>query len=292
MAATRLAEEESVPFVGDETEVVWSMVAKRHDADLADFDTRYSRWAAAQESGDEAEMKAAVAALPTLNACLFAKLAAVDEDEPDPETRATQKRLLVLVNEVNAKETQRRRKRREAQQRHRDRTVLVERKVELPTTCARCSAPLAELKTTGRPRLYCSPACRKASYEDRRAHREGAMQVQVVEKIVTEIKERRIEVPHPRDDCIQAVFDSDDTLVDVIWTLIDQVRDPTQAAFGTDQARFWDLYNNVEVLREALIHRAGARQPPEATNPSLMSKHQRNMQRMTYPHQPRDGDDQ
>lgn len=184
------------------------------------------------------------------------QLASVDEDEPDPELRASQKRLLVLASEVNADEALRRRKRREAQQRRRDRTVRVERTVELPTTCARCGARLAELKATGRPRVYCSSACRKAAYEDRRAHRDGAVKVQVVEKVVTEVRERRIEVPHPRSDCIRAVFDDDDILVDVIRALIDQVRDESQAAFGPDQARFWDLYNNVEVLHEAVLKRA------------------------------------
>jgi len=75
-------------------------------------------------------------------------------------------------------------------------------------------------------------------------------------KVVTEVRERRIEVPHPRSDCIRAVFDDDDILVDVIWALIDQVRDESQAAFGPDQARFWDLYNNVGVLYEAILKRA------------------------------------
>ena len=149
-----------------------NMATSRYDPVSAEFDARYSRWVAAQESGDEAEVKAAAAALPTLSASLLAKLASVDKDEPDPEVRETQKRHLVLMSKINADEALRRRKRREAQQRRRDRTVRVERTVELPTTCARCGARLAELKATGRPRVYCSPACRKASYEDRRAHRE------------------------------------------------------------------------------------------------------------------------
>lgn len=261
------------------------MDPNRYDAILADFDTRYSRWVTAQESGDEAGVEAAAAALPTLNSRLLAKLAAVDEDEPDREARATQKRLLVLVSEINTDEAQRRRKRREAQRRRRDRTILIDRTADLPTTCTRCGVRLEELKTTGRPRLYCSPACRKAAYEDRRAHRDGAVQVQVIERVVTEVRERRIEVPHPRSDCIQAVLYNEDALVDVIWTLIDQVHDHTQAAFGTDQARFWDLYNNVEVLFEALARRAENKpHPNRPTATAPMDRHQRNMQRMTRPH--------
>jgi hypothetical protein len=83
------------------------------------------------------------------------------------------------------------------------------------------------VKPTGRPRLYCSPACRKAAYEDRRAHRDGAVKVQVVEKLITEVRERRIEVPHPRSDCINAVLADDDLMVSVIWTLTALVRDRT-----------------------------------------------------------------
>lgn len=113
----------------------------------------------------------------------------------------------MLLSEINANQSQRRRERERAEQRRRDRTVRVDRRVELPTTCARCGAKLKEVKATGRPRLYCSPACRKAAYEDRRAHRDGAVKVQVVEKLITEVRERRIEVPHPRSDCINAVLD-------------------------------------------------------------------------------------
>lgn len=232
------------------------MLPKRYDAVLADFDTRYSRWVAMQESGDEAEVKSAATELPTLNARLLARLTIVDEEEPDPDVRAMQKRLLVLVSEINADEVQRRRKRREAGQRRRDRTIRVKRTVELPAKCVRCGVKLENPKTTGRPRLYCSPACRKAAYEDRRAHREGAVRVHVVEKVITEIRERHIEVPHPRSDCIQAVLGDDDALVNAIWLLIDEVRNPSRSAFSPKQARFWDLYNNVEVLHEALARRA------------------------------------
>ena len=190
-----------------------------------------------------------------LNACLLAKLAVLDEDEPDLEARAAQKRLLVLVSEINADEARRRRKRREAQQHRRDRTIRVERTVELPTKCVRCGAKLENPKTMGRPRLYCSPACRKAAYEDRRAHREGAVRVQVVEKIVTEIRERRVEVPHPRSDCIRSVLADDDELMRVIWTLTALVRDHTRREYNPDQARFLDLYRDVEALHEALASR-------------------------------------
>ena len=268
------------------------MASKRYDAFLADFQTRYERWITAQETGDPAELKAAEAALPTLNARLRAKLAAADQDTYDPVMRALEKRALVLGSEARIDEAKRRRERQEAEKRRQASTIRVGRKVELPTTCVRCGAKLERPKATGRPRVYCSPACRKAAHEDRRAHRDDAVKVQVVERVFTEIRERRIEVPHPRGECIRAVFADDDALVNVIWALIDEVRDPNGTAFDPEQARFWDLYNNVEVLHEALAHRAGTHQPRESASPRPMSKYQQNMQRMTYPHQPRDIDNQ
>lgn len=231
------------------------MATTRYDPVAAEFDARYSRWVAALESGDDGELTEATAALPTLNARLLAKLAAVDKDEPDPAVRAAQKRLIVLVSEVNANEAQRRRERKQAQQRRRDRTTRVERRVELPTTCARCGARFAELKATGRPRLYCSPACRKAAYEDRRAHRDGAVQVQVIERVVTEVRERRVEVPHPRSDCIKAVLADEDEMLAVIWTLTAFVRDRTRKAYDPDQPRLKSLTYHVAALHEALLER-------------------------------------
>ena len=156
------------------------MATKRYDPAATDFNGRYRRWVAALESGDEAELLEATVALPSLNKRVLKKLAAVDRDEPDPSARAERKRVIVLLSEINANTKQRRREREQAEQRRRDRTVRVERRVELPTTCARCGTKLIEVKPTGRPRLYCSPACRKAAYEDRRAHRDGAVKVQVV----------------------------------------------------------------------------------------------------------------
>jgi len=232
------------------------MATKRYDPTATDFNGRYARWVAALESGTEAELLEATVALPTLNKRVLKKLAAVDRDEPDATVRAEQKRVIVLLSEINANQAQRLRERKQAEQRRRDRTVRVERRVELPTTCARCGTKLKEVKPTGRPRLYCSPACRKSAYEDRRAHRDGAVKVQVVEKLVTEVRERRIEVPHPRSDCINAVLGDDDLMVSVIWTLTALVRDSTRKEFSPDRPRFEALHRHVEALHEALTERA------------------------------------
>ena len=233
------------------------MATKRYDPTATDFNGRYARWVAALESGNESELLEATVALPTLNKRVLKKLAAVDRDEPDSTVRAERKRVIVLLSEINANQAARLRERKQAEQRRRDRTVRVERRVELPTTCARCGTKLKEVKPTGRPRLYCSPACRKAAYEDRRAHRDGAVKVQVVEKLVTEVRERLIEVPHPRSDCINAVLADDDLMVSVIWTLTALVRDSSRKAYDPGQPKFESLHLHARVLSEALDHRAG-----------------------------------
>lgn len=134
------------------------MATKRYDPTATDFNGRYARWVAALESGDDAELLEATLALPTLNKRVLKKLTAVDRDEPDPKEGAEHKRVIELLSEINANTKQHRREREQAAQRRRDRTVRVERRVELPTTCARCGAKLREVKSTGRPRLYCAPA--------------------------------------------------------------------------------------------------------------------------------------
>ena len=263
------------------------MALKRYDPDEAEFDARYERWLAALESGDVAELREAMAAIPTLNNQVLDRFFAVESDELGmPGQRAMEQRLIVLLSELRPHEAARLRELHKARQRRLDRTTRIGRTVELPTKCARCGGKLKDMKPTGRPRIYCSPACRKAAYEDRRAHRDGAVQVQVVERVVTEVRERRIDVPHPRSECTREVFANDDALVNVIWALIEAVRGDDDPAFSPDQPRFWDLYNNVKVLYEALVKRATSYEPPDPAEPAdeepwLANRAQRNMQRFT-----------
>lgn len=263
------------------------MALKRYDPDEAEFDARYQRWLAALESGDEDELLEATAAIPTLNSQVLDRFFAAPSDELGrPGQRAMEQRLIVLLSELRPHEAARLRELHKARQRRLDRTTRIGRSVELPTKCARCGGKLKDVKPTGRPRIYCSPACRKAAYEDRRAHRDGAVQVQVVERVVTEVRERRIDVPHPRSECIREVFANDDALVNVIWALIEAVRGGDDPAFSPDQPRFWDLYNNVEVLYEALVERAASYEPPDPAEPAneepwLATNVRRNMQRFT-----------
>ena len=264
------------------------MARKRYDPDEVEFDARYQRWLAALESGDETELLEATAAIPTLNSQVLDRFFAVESDDLErPGQRAMEQRLIVLLSEFRPHEAARIRELHKARQRRLDRTTRVSCTVELPTKCARCGSKLKDVKPTGRPRIYCSPACRKAAYEDRRAHRDGAVKVQVVKRVVTEVRERRIDVPHPRSECIREVFANDDALVNVIWALIEAVRGGEDLAFSPDQPRFWDLYNNTEVLYEALVKRAASYGPPEPAEPAeekpgVATNVQRNMQRFTH----------
>lgn len=263
------------------------MALKRYDPDQAEFDARYERWLAALESGDEAELLEATAAIPTLNSRVLDRFFAVESDDLGrPGQRAIEQRLIVLLSELRPREAARLRELHKARQRRHDRATRIGRTVDLPTKCVRCGSKLHDVKPTGRPRIYCSPACRKAAYEDRRAHRDGAVKVQVVERVVTEIRERRIDVPHPRNECVREVFANDDALVNVIWALIEAVRDGEDPAFSPDQPRFWDLYNNTEVLYEAVVKRGATYQPPDPTEPAgeepaPENPVQHNMQRFT-----------
>ncbi len=55
---------------------------------------------------------------------------------------------------------------------------------ERPRACPRCGESVPS-RGTGRPATWCSPACRRAAYEERRAARTGAIAIQVVERVLT-----------------------------------------------------------------------------------------------------------
>lgn len=47
-----------------------------------------------------------------------------------------------------------------------------------------------------------APACRKAAYEDRRAGRDGAVKVQLVDRVIVQTVERVEHRPHPPRECV------------------------------------------------------------------------------------------
>ncbi|QEO09743.1 hypothetical protein [Protaetiibacter larvae] len=119
--------------------------------------------------------------------------------------------------------------------------------------CVRCGNALPAGSSKGRPRLYCSATCRKAAYEDRRAHRDGAVRVQLVDRVVVETHERMIRSDHPMQTCIDNVLDD----TQVTWRLLREMsrRVGTRRIDPEDDA-FWDLYGSVEFLHEAFVRAA------------------------------------
>lgn len=63
---------------------------------------------------------------------------------------------------------------------------MVEQLVE-PPVCPRCGAELPAQAGRGRPRLWCSQACRRAAYEERRAAAAGAIGLRV-ERVVHRVE--------------------------------------------------------------------------------------------------------
>lgn len=60
--------------------------------------------------------------------------------------------------------------------------------------CPRCHAPFAPIAKRGRRPIWCSQACRRAAYEERRAARNGAIAVRVEIQERVKVVERRIRV--------------------------------------------------------------------------------------------------
>lgn len=66
-------------------------------------------------------------------------------------------------------------------------------------TCPRCGREV-QRKPIGRPPIWCSQACRRAAYEERRAAARGAIAVEVVERIET--------LEHPIGTCVDRTLAS------------------------------------------------------------------------------------
>lgn len=125
------------------------------------------------------------------------------------------------------------------------------------TKCARCGQELPAAAGTGRPRIYCSPACRKAAYEDRRAKRPNATTVQLVDRVVVETIEKTVRVDHPQADCIANVLANPHAIRKVLIGISQKVG---RKEITPDDEVFWDLITSTDYLREALA-RAAARHP-------------------------------
>lgn len=95
-----------------------------------------------------------------------------------------------------------------------------------PIRCARCDASLPQPATTGRPRIYCGPVCRKAAYDDRRARKPEAFQTRIVEYTVEKTVETisTVDEGHDIAECVRRVYASPRALTNVLTALRGLVR--------------------------------------------------------------------
>lgn len=134
--------------------------------------------------------------------------------------------------------------------------VVDEQKQQL-IACARCGTPLPETKSAGRPRVYCSESCRKAAYDDRRAKRDGAVRVQLIDRVVERTLETVVRREHSRGECVRAVLADPHSIREV---LIGASRHVGAKRITPADDAFWDLVTSAEFLMEALV-RAADRAP-------------------------------
>lgn len=130
--------------------------------------------------------------------------------------------------------------------------VVAERKEPLGE-CARCGTKLPASASTGRPRVYCTAACRKAAYEDRRAGRADAVRVQLVDRVIVQTVERIEHRTHPPAECVTMVLADPALARKVLIGLSRQVG--SRKLTPADDA-FWDLVTSVEFLSEAFARAA------------------------------------
>lgn len=127
--------------------------------------------------------------------------------------------------------------------------------------CVRCGTKLPAGASTGRPRVYCTPACRKAAYEDRRAGRDRAVRVQLVDRVIVQRIERVELVQHPPAECVTMVL-ADPALTRKV--LIGLSRQVVSKRITPAEDAFWDPVTSTEYLSEAFA-RAANRDSPRAT---------------------------
>lgn len=85
-------------------------------------------------------------------------------------------------------------------------------------TCPRCGKEV-QRKATGRPPIWCSQACRRAAYEERRAAARGVIAVEVVDRLKTH--------EHPIGTCVDRTLASPTGCRRVIYELARLAREGT-----------------------------------------------------------------
>ncbi len=90
--------------------------------------------------------------------------------------------------------------------------------------CQHCGGPMPPSAATGRSRIYCTPACRKAAYEARRARRPDATIVKVVDRVVVERHETIVDKGHDINTCVFRVAQSPRACTNIVQHLAGMAR--------------------------------------------------------------------
>ena len=103
--------------------------------------------------------------------------------------------------------------------------------------CPRCDEPfyVSSKARRGRPQQWCSQACRRAAYEERRAAKNGAIAIEYVEKPAPEIS---------LDDHVAAVLGSPTACRNVLRRLCVRAEDGK-----LDEAKWSSVSDELERLR-------------------------------------------
>ena len=96
----------------------------------------------------------------------------------------------------------------------------------LPTLCIRCGGALPPAASTGRPRVFCGPSCRKAAHDERRARKPESFRIRVVDRTVVETVEiiRTVDEGHDVAECVRLVCGSPRAVANVLTALSGLVR--------------------------------------------------------------------
>ena len=127
------------------------------------------------------------------------------------------------------------------------------RTVQPISRCQHCGTPLTPVAATGRTRIYCRPACRKAAYEQRRAKKPDATRIKVVERVVVETRPG-----HLITDCADRVTDSQHA----VEYVIDNLTALARIHHWTRDPRWQGVLRAVDDLNTAIaIAKAEAEKP-------------------------------
>jgi hypothetical protein len=98
-----------------------------------------------------------------------------------------------------------------------------------------------EDRPTGRPPIWCSQACRRAAYEERRAAARGAIAVELVDRVETR--------EHPIGTCVDRTIDTPTGCRRVVYELARLARDGTLAR----DPKWATTYTAVHALIDAVL---------------------------------------